>query len=328
MPERGAAPGVNRVWTWQSGPEPLDLVAGERPLPDLRSGEVLVRNAAIGLNPVDWKVLGNRTDWQPGHVPGVDGAGTVVAAAPDVPAQWLESRVCYHQSLAAHGSFAEHVPIRADVLLGLPNGVSFVQAAGFPCPALTAWLALEKLPHRAGEALLVSGAGGAVGRYLVQLAVRRGWQVTVMSNARHRDTLVRLGAVAWLPGPLPEGAAWNGGRYTAVIDCVGSDHAGRLVPSLRANGHLVCIQGRLEGWPNPPFGRALSLHEVALGALHQHGDASDWARFVTAGETMLEDIASGFRQPEPLVEGSFDELPTLLDTLRHRSFSGKPIIRL
>jgi NADPH:quinone reductase-like Zn-dependent oxidoreductase len=327
MPE--ALPVDYRVWAWQGGREPRALVTERRPLPCPAAGEVLVRNRAIGLNPVDWKVLGGGlVDWRPGHVPGVDGAGEVVAAGEGVNPALVGARVAYHQSLAAHGSFAEYVPIRAAVLLRVPDTLDLGVAAGFPCPALTAWLGIGKLPDHPGETLLISGAGGAVGRYLVQMAAARGWQVTAMCHARHRARMVALGAHDWLPGAAPDGETLADPRFTAIIDSIGAEHALRLTPALRANGHIVCIEGRVPEWPNPAFGRALSLHEVALGALHRHGDERDWARLTSAGEAMLRAVADGVLHPEPLVEGDFEQLPAMLEALRSRNFTGKPIIRL
>jgi NADPH:quinone reductase len=326
--ETGVAdlPQSHRVWAWQGTGGPLDLRLETRPLPTPAPGEVLVRNHAIGLNPVDWKVLGSLPSWVPGHVPGVDGAGVVVALGGGVDPAWLGRRVAYHQSLHAHGSFADHVPVRAAVLLRLPAALGWTAAAAFPCPALTAHLALEKLPHHPGARLLASGAGGAVGRWLVQMAAARGWQVTAMCHPRHWDRLRRQGAVACHPGPLAQGALWDGPRFTAVVDSVGPDHAARLAPALRANGHLLCIQGRVAQWPTPAFGLAPSLHEVALGALHLHGDAADWARLVQAGEGMLAALATGGLTGEPVVEDRFEALAQRLEALRNRDFSGKPVL--
>lgn len=105
---------------------------------------MLIRNVVIGLNPVDWKVLGGRlVSWQPGHVPGVDGAGVVVAVGENVSASWIGQRVAYHQSLSRHGSFAEYTSVKARAVLRVPASVSWEQAASLPCPALTAWLALK-----------------------------------------------------------------------------------------------------------------------------------------------------------------------------------------
>lgn len=319
-----------RAWVWRGGASPLDLVIERVPRAALPPGEVLVRNAVIGLNPVDWKVLGDgQLGWQPGHVPGVDGAGTVVAIGAGVPHALLGQRVAYHQSLHRHGSFAEYTTIRADVLLRVPPTMDVAVAASFPCPALTAFLAIEKLPPGRGRTLLISGAGGAVGRYLVQLAVARGFIVVAMCNRRHWERLLALGVSECIEGPLHDAQAWpinDPKRFFAIIDSVNADHAARLAPALLANGHLVCIQGRVAQWPCEPFGRALSMHEVALGALHVYGDSPAWAALTQAGEQMLGEIAAGQLQAEPGIVGDFDSLDEQLDALRHRQFSGKPLV--
>lgn len=192
-------------------------------------------------------------------------------------------------------------------------------------PALTAWLAMEKLPVQPREKLLIAGAGGAVGNYVVQLAVLRGFEVVAMSHQRHWQRLQTLGArqcVIDAPESVPQQ------HFFAVIDMVNEAHAAALAPALRANGHLVCIQGRTENWPNRPFGRALSMHEVALGALHVHGDDDDWRALTAAGEDLLRHVADGRLKAEPAIIGEFAELPQRLDALRHRQFSGKPLIRV
>jgi NADPH:quinone reductase len=319
-----------RAWVWRGGANPLDLTLEQVPRPVLPPGEVLVKNAMIGLNPVDWKVLGDeQLAWQPGHVPGVDGAGTVVAIGAGVPRAWLGQRVAYHQSLHRHGSFADYTTLRAEVLLRVPDTLDFAVAASFPCPALTAFQAIEKLPPLPGRTLLISGAGGAVGRYLVQLAIARGFAVTAMCNRRHWERLRALGVSDCIDGPLPDGHAWpvnEAKRFFAIIDSVSEDHAARLAPALLANGHLVCIQGRVTHWPCEPFGRALSTHEVALGALHVFGDHDAWAALTQSGEQLLGDIAAGTLQPEPGIVGAFEDLAEQLNALKHRQFSGKPLV--
>lgn len=322
---------THRAWVWNGSVSPSELTLGRIAIPELGASDALVRNAVIGLNPVDWKVLSpGLANWLPGHVPGVDGAGTVIAVGDDLPQSWLGQRVAYHQSLDRPGSFAEYTPVAARSLMRLPDGLDFETAASFPCPGLTAWLALEKLPLRAGTPLLVSGAGGAVGGYLVQLAAIRGLAVTAMCNPRHWDRLRSLGAVECIAGPLgaDQDKPDTEVTFVAIIDSIDADHAARLAPALKANGHIVSIQGRLSNWPCPPFGRALSMHEVALGALHHWGDDGDWLRLTDAGEQMLFEIAKGRLRAEQPVVRNFSGLPQHLDDLRHRKFSGKPLIRL
>ncbi|WDY56503.1 alcohol dehydrogenase catalytic domain-containing protein [Pseudomonas sp. PSKL.D1] len=294
---------------------------------DPGAGDVLIRNVAIGLNPVDWKVLGgDLVNWQPGHVPGVDGVGVVVAVGEGVPAAWVGQRVAYHQSLARDGSFAEYCVVQARVLLRLPACVDWATAASLPCPALTAWLALEKLPASCKQ-LLITGAGGSVAHHLIQMASRRGLAITALSHPRHTDRLISLGAGAWSHGPL-EGP-WQGPEcFDAVIDTVNAQHAEWLAPSLRANGHLVCVQDRLNASPVPPFTRTLSLHEVALGAAHAFGDDRTWRELVHAGELLFAELGSGQWVPDAVNEAPFEHLALHLAGLQGRTYAGKAIVRL
>jgi NADPH:quinone reductase-like Zn-dependent oxidoreductase len=333
MPEIGLSPlpPDHLAWGWYAGFDARALRPERQPLPQVGTGQVLVRNRVVGLNPVDWKVLGRMgASWGPGHVPGVDGAGEVMRLGPDVPSNWLSSRVAYHQDLRRGGSFAEYTVVDARALMRIPHAMSFADAAAFPCPALTAWMALQKLPAPAGRRLLISGAGGSVGHYLVQLACRQGWQVTAMAHARHWQRLHALGAINCLDGPLSptHGAFTNDLHVTAIIDCIGAQHAALLASALDANGHLVCIQGRLEHWPCAPFGRALSLHEVALGALHTYGNDVDWNTLTMAGQHMLEDIARGHLQTEQHILHDFDQLSTALERLKQRDFTGKLLVHV
>ncbi|WP_138473426.1 alcohol dehydrogenase catalytic domain-containing protein [Poseidonocella sp. HB161398] len=314
-------PSHHRAWTWQSGRDPHGLALAERPVAPPRPGEVLVRNAVIGLNPVDWKVLGSDT-WRPGKVPGCDGAGIVIAAGADVPGAWLGQRVAYHTWLGGRGSFAETTPVAARALLPVPAALDLEVAASVPCPGLTAWLALGKLPAQPGI-LLVAGAGGGVGTYLVPLAIRAGWKVTAQCHPRHHDRLVAQGAAV-----LPWNAELPRAAYGAAIDLRGPEAAAGLFPHLRANGHLVCIQGRVGGWGGEAFARCISLHEVALGALHVHGDARDWHALRRAAAGIFDDLVTARLAPEPALARDFECLPAHLQALKDRDFSGKALIRV
>ncbi|WP_349509034.1 hypothetical protein [Neorhizobium sp. NCHU2750] len=290
-----------------------------------------MRNEIIGLNPVDWKVLHGLPSWTDGHVTGVDGAGIVAAVGSASLKHLIGKRVCYHQNLHKQGSFAEYTPVDARALMRLPDGFGLPMAASLPCPALTAWLSIEKIPVRPGAYLLVSGAGGAVGNYLVQFALQRGFSVMAMCNERHWNRLRGYGVRHLIAGPIEPNADLPGdmlGRFFAVIDTVSGAHAAQLAPALEANGHIVCVQDRLATWPCNPFSQCLSVHEVALGALHTFGNNEAWTRLMAAGETIMKQIADRRIQPEPLIMRDFSDLPELLAGLQNRSFSGKPLIKV
>ena len=310
-----------RSWQWQQPGEPdgLRLVSGTVPSPG--QGEVVVENHAIALNPVDWKLIaaGHR-DWQPGHVPGVDGAGRIVAVGDGVPLE-LGTRVAYHQFIGKPGSFATHTRLSADALLRIPDGLDETVAAALPCPGITAWQALNKVPEKAGRDVLVIGAGGAVAQYLVQLAVSCQYRVWATAAPRHHSHLLDLGVAGvfdyrdenWRAGLQ---AAIGTRKLYAAFDTVSGAHAASLAPMLGYGGHLVCIQDRVEQHPLPPFSAAVSLHELALGSIHEYGVRADWVDYRTAGERMLQQLAMRTLSAPEIVTQPFEALPESLAALK------------
>ncbi|BDC45915.1 zinc-binding dehydrogenase [Paraburkholderia terrae] len=317
------------AWAWITAGSPRALTWQQTTKPALEPGAVLVRNRAIGLNPVDWKFIewGSAT-WLPGHIPGVDGAGEVVAVGAGVQHEWIGARVAYHQALTREGSFAEYtvVPVRA--LMRLPPGLNFAEAAALPCPMLTAWQAIQKVPHQTGLDVLVSGAGGAVGTLLVQLAVRARWRVAAMCNRRHFERMSRLGASTCIE-PGSESSAFSSRRsFDVVFDTVSGHHAARLAQVIGANGHLVCIQDRMEAPPVAPFTTAISLHEVALNALHAYGTRPHWGALVDAGERMFNDVLHHVIAPLPVEPMPMAQLPQALEALKAHASQGRPVVVL
>ncbi|HTQ71539.1 MAG TPA: zinc-binding dehydrogenase [Acidocella sp.] len=319
-------------WQWQQQGEPegLRLVSGAMAPPG--QGEVIVENHAIALNPVDWKLIaaGHR-DWQPGHVPGVDGAGRIIAVGGGVPLE-IGTRVAYHQFIGKPGSFATHTRLSADALLRVPDGLTEIVAAALPCPGITAWQALDKVPAKAGRDVLVIGAGGAVAQYLAQLAVSCQYRVWATAAPRHHAHLLNLGVAGvfdyrdgnWRAGLQ---AAMGGRKLYAAFDTVSGAHAASLAAMLGYGGHLVCIQDRVEQHPLPPFSSAVSLHELALGSIHEYGARADWVEYRTAGETMLQQLAMRTLAAPAIVTQPFAALPENLAALKAGQ-PGKRIILL
>ena len=245
-----------------------------------------MRNYAIGINPVDWKFIDdNPRDWEKGHIPGVDGAGVVVAVGEGVDNNLLGKRVAYHHSLGENGSFADHSEVYASRVMVVPESVDFAIAAALPCPMLTAWQAFSKVPVRKGADVLVSGMG-AVNKLLAQILSQSGFIVHVISGSFTQEQAAEMGVTAIHRGK-PEGQT-----FYAVFDANGPDYAASLVPLLEANGHVVSILGRIEEPVDAPFTRTISYHEIALGALHDYGDLAQWQRLVKDGEALLEQVAA------------------------------------
>ena len=263
----------------------MPLVKSTKTLPSPGAGRIIVRNYAIGVNPVDWKFIDdNPRNWQQGHVPGVDGAGIVVAVGEGVDEGGLGKRVAYHHSLGEDGSFADHTSLYANRVMDIPESVDFALAAAMPCPMLTAWQAFSKVPVREGADVLVTGMG-AVNKLLVQLLSTAGFNVHVISGSFTQTQAEAMGVKSvFRNAPKDQ-------TFYALFDANGPEYAKTLVPLLEANGHVVSILGRIEEPVDAPFTRTISYHEIALGALHDYGDAAQWQRLMRDGEALLKSVA-------------------------------------
>ncbi|ENY70516.1 alcohol dehydrogenase GroES-like protein [Aeromonas diversa CDC 2478-85] len=326
-------PITTQGWCWHAPGEPDTLTLTDLTLPAPGPGEVLVENRVIAINPVDWKLIEwGHGAWQAGQVPGVDGMGVIAALGEGVSHLRLGSRVAYHTDLRRHGSFARHTCVPARALLAVPDALSDEAAAAFPCPGLTAWQALAKLPALEGEALLITGAASNVGRYAIALGRKRGARLFASAEARHHEALRRLGVTVadyhdanWLATLL----AANGGEpFHAAIDLVSSAQAAELCHALGYYGHLVAVLGRIEQSPLPPFSRCLSLHEIALGAQHAHGSDRQWQQLVRAGESMLAAMVSGAMPTAPLALRNFTALPAALAEAKQQGRGRKFLLTL
>lgn len=322
---------MHQVWAWPGKGEPQSLRLEMRPRPVPAPGEVLVANRAVGLNPVDWKMIEwGHVAWSPGHVPGVDGVGVVVATGAGIRLP-IGLRVAYHQSLACNGSFAELTCIDGRSILPIPGGVENVVAAALPCPGLTAWQALRKVPRRTNRDVLVTGAGGAVGFILAQLAVCNGWRVWVTAAPTHRGALLALGITDVFDYRDPEwknklSESLGPRRLYAIFDTVSGEHAQSLASMLSYNGHLVCIQDRIEENPVPAFTTAISLHEVALNSVYLNATDEDWREWRSAGAELFQMLEIGGLQLPPIETCSFDALPLALTELQSGAHKGKLVV--
>lgn len=165
----------------------LELV--ERPLPSIDKDEVRVRLMTSGVNPSDVKMrggAGNNTNDMPFPevTPHSDGAGIVDAVADGITSHKPGDRVYVYNAgwQRAHGTAAEYVSLPADQVISLPARASFLHGACLGIPGMTAAHAVLSGKHVKAGTILVSGGGGVVGRYAVQMAKAAGAK-TVIATA-------------------------------------------------------------------------------------------------------------------------------------------------
>ena len=203
------------------GPSVLKLE--EIPDPQPGQGQVVVRNHAVGINPVDTYLRSNTDNRGPKlpYTPGSDAAGVIEAVGAGVAGLKAGDRVYVGGSLS--GAYAEKSLCTETQVHPLPGPVSFGQGAAVNVPYATAYHALIHRGHGAeGETLLVHGASGGVGIAAVQIARARGMTVIgTAGTARGRQLVLEQGAQHVLdhtaPGYLKEVTDLTGGRGPDVI---------------------------------------------------------------------------------------------------------------
>jgi NADPH:quinone reductase-like Zn-dependent oxidoreductase len=239
------------------GPEVLTYEEVSRPTAG--PGEVLLRVAAAGVNPSDWKTRSGFADFPESRRPprpslplilGHDISGIVEAVGPDVTT-FQQGDAVYGQTRlgealaggagAYTGAYAEYTTTFATNLAPKPATIDHLHAAAVPTVALTAWQALfEHGKLEAGQSVLINGAAGGVGHLAVQLAKARGAQVIGVASASHETFLREIGVdhfIDYTTTPLEQTAH----EVDLVLDAVGAKEGDRLLNVLKQGGRLVPI---------------------------------------------------------------------------------------
>jgi NADPH:quinone reductase-like Zn-dependent oxidoreductase len=264
---------VRAVGFWRfGGPEVLEVVD----LPTLEPGpdEIRIRVMAASVNPSD---LGMRAGAQaealaalpPPYVPGMELAGVVEAVG--VNTEWnVADRVMaiVVPSRTGRGAQAEQVIVPADAAAPMPNeDTSFEDAATIPMNGLTARRALDMLALQPGQTLVVTGAAGAVGGYVTELASDAGVRVIAVASP-HDESLVReLGAQEFVDRSTDVVARVRElGAADAVVDAAVIGRA--ILPVLKDGGQLAAVRA-FEGDAE----RGITIHRVRVSEYARNQDA-------------------------------------------------------
>jgi NADPH:quinone reductase-like Zn-dependent oxidoreductase len=178
-------------------PDVLRYEDVDQPVPS--TGQVRVRVAATTFNGVDGNI---RAGLMQGpmpltlpHTPGLDVAGTIDALGEGVSGLEVGEQVVGFLPFVDDGASAEYVLAPAESLAPAPTSIPLADAAALPLVGLTAWQALfDHAALQSGQRVLVSGAGGAVGGYAVQLAKSAGARVIATASPRSSDQVKANGA--------------------------------------------------------------------------------------------------------------------------------------
>jgi NADPH2:quinone reductase len=251
------------------GPEVL--VPEQRPVPQPREGEILVKVAAAGVNRPDVVQRKGLYPPPPGvtDIPGLEIAGTVVARGTGVR-RWMPGDQI--TALVSGGGYAEYCVAHESHALPIPAGLTAIEAAAVPETFFTVWHnVFERGGLREGETLLVHGGSSGIGTIAIQLAKAFGARVVTTAGSGEKcDAYRRLGADVAINYktedfvPLTKGATGGAGAEV-ILDMVGGDYVERNYEAAAVEGRIVQIA--FQGSPRA----TVDFRRIMLKRLHHTG---------------------------------------------------------
>ncbi|MCF0071709.1 zinc-binding dehydrogenase [Dyadobacter sp. CY261] len=283
--------------------EPLVIEDVQKPNPG--PGEVLVEVKAASLNHRDvWIQKGLYPRITTPIIPGSDGAGIVTEVGDGVAKSWIGKEVIINPSqnwgdnpdfygddhkilgLPDNGTFAGYVKTEARYLAEKPAHLSFEEAASLPLGALTAWRSLmTRGRFKAGDRVLVTGAGGGVALFAFQFAIAAGAEVWVTSGSDEKiQKAIEMGAKGginyknptWFRDLLVKARGPKKGYFNVIIDSAGGPGFAKLI-DIAAPGARICFYGGGTGnitdiVPAKVFFKQLNILGSTMGTEQEFAD--------------------------------------------------------
>jgi NADPH:quinone reductase len=308
------------------GPSVLKLE--DVPTPAVGPNQVLVRNHAVGVNPVDTYLRSNTDNRGPKlpYTPGSDAAGVVEAVGPGVTSVKAGDRVYFGGTVTgayAELSLCEHTQVHP-----LPASASFAQGAAVNVPYATAYHALFHRGHgEAGETVLVHGASGGVGIGAVQLARARG--LTVIGTAgteRGRRLVLEQGAHHVLDhtasGYLDELLRLTGGRGPDIIlEMLANVNLQKDLDVIAMRGRIVVIGNRGNTEINARL--AMNKNAAIVGMALFHASP---AQVIGIHDALVEGLRNGTLRPVIAQELPLAQAARSHEAVMEAGHSGKIVL--
>ena len=294
------------------GPDNLKIKEVDTPAPG--PGEVRVKLHNSALNRRDyWITIGRYPRTNLPCIAGSDGAGTVDAVGEGVdgglvgnevvvyPArEWGDSEAVSGPAFRVlgmpdQGTFAEYICCPATDVYARPAHLSWEQAAAVPLAGLTAWRAVvTQAEVKAGQTVLVTGAGSGVSTFAVQWASALGAEVYVTSGSEEKiekaKAIGATGGISYREEDYHKALRKQAGGFNAIIDSAGGDDMNNLLSTLRPAGRFVFFGATL-GVPSTGLEiPRLFFNQTRIQGTMMGSNAEFKAMLEFAGEHKLEPV--------------------------------------
>jgi NADPH:quinone reductase-like Zn-dependent oxidoreductase len=241
------------------GPEVLRFIELEKP--GIGEEQILIRVRGAALHPGDWLMMtGQPLLFRPAfgvqtprkRVPGFDVAGTVEAVG-SATSEFQPGDEVFGE--APTGSCAEYVAVAEDNVAPNPSALTLNQGAVVPVSGTTALRGLRDAGKlRAGQHVLINGAGGGIGTFAVQIAKAFGAEVTGVCSAGKADLVTSMGADHVIDY-TKENFTHGGGRYDLILDNVANHSMADCRRALTSTGVYLTNNGTAGNRWVGPLGR-------------------------------------------------------------------------
>jgi NADPH2:quinone reductase len=257
------------------------------PVPAPRSGEILIRVRAAGVNRPDLLQRAGNYPPPPGapETLGLEVAGEVVTTA----GRWREGdRVC---ALLGGGGYAEYATVDARHALPVPPGLDFIQAAALPETVFTVYAnVFEHGALKSGETLLVHGATSGIGVAAIQMAKAAGAKVIATARGADKAAQARqLGADIAIDTTNEDfgAAAKAAGGIDVALDMVGAPYFSATLDALKTGGRIVYIAALGGGALEVPVRQVMMKRAVLTGSTLRPRKSDEKARLAAEVERVV-----------------------------------------
>lgn len=285
------------------------LILEDTPKPVPAPGEALIRLNAAALNRRDlWIQRGQYAALRYPALLGSDGAGIVEEVGSGVEAGWVGKAVIINPSLhwgtrqeapektsgilgmPTAGCLAEYVVVPAENLFEKPAHLSWEEAAALPLAGLTAYRAVfYRGQLKAGQKLLVTGAGGGAAQLALQFGLKADAEVWVTSSSEEKlarcvDSGAR-GGVLYTQEGWDKALKEKAGAFDLIVDSAGGSEFNKLIELARDGGKIALFGGTAGPWPSLSPQRVFWKQIDILGTtMGSPKDFADMANFVNRTE--------------------------------------------